>query len=307
MEKKIVIPKGVVAPKQERIVMFSPWTGDYLYLQQLVDNFYLDYLGLAIEPMDGQFWLYNTSICGFVSSSPIPPERVEYVKYDPEEELLLATETRLTIEEDVTFETFFRALRKTDLKVLLMPDDKGEYYAFELLYALPEDRFAQELSELLDSSPDAKSKILSIPVVDKKSGQQIEVEFIITELFDWIFVRLSAIKYQGTRVEYWIDKLNGKNVYTPDSEDILALKNCYVAFTRSSDYELDACVMLVDRLLFSEEKAQKRFRTTVKTFIGEMALRLRLLSYDFDEGEPVFNVEFDVFEPDYTVFLEQGV
>jgi hypothetical protein len=307
MGKDIVIRKGVVIPRQSQSWAVRPSGDTHRHLAGIIDNFYLDELGLVMKPENDELWVYDPDIYEFMEG-PYRSKETPYVKLY-KNQFFIATETKFTIKRNVTFEQFFKALKKPEKEVLLMPDDDGDYYydLGALFNVLPEDRLAKELSEVLDSSPDAESKILSIPMVDERTEQQIELEFIITELFGWTFARLSAINYEGARLEYWIDELDGRNVYRPDSENTIPLKNCYVAFAWDSEYELDACLELVYRLLYLSENPWKRFQPEVRTFIGDMLLRLRLESYEFDEDVPIFNVEFDTLESDYTVFLEREV
>lgn len=314
MGKDIVIPKGVVIPRQSQLKTFTPGTNTHWFLGRLMDNFYLRRLGFVMKPVSNKFRLYSLYIDDYIGhtydSEDIPNIVVS------RHELLIATETELSIKKDVTFERFFKSLRRPtqgDLfipskEVLSIPDDDCSYYCgLEGLFdVLPQDRFAKELSEVLDSSPDAESKVLSIPMVDEQANQQIELEFVVTKLFGLTFVRLSRIIYEGASLEYLIEGQGDRNVYRPDSENLVPLKSRYVAFTWDSEYELYACHRLISKLVLAKSSWEGS-EYYMRRFVGDIALNVHVETFRYGRKEPRINTKFDVLEPDYTVFVEREV
>jgi hypothetical protein len=295
--------KNIVIPKQERSWDINPLSDAPRYLLGVMNNFYLDELEFEIEPESDEFWFFNTKRREF-SRRIYRSEELPYETSYIDDEFFIATRTKFIIKDDVTFEGFFRAMKKPE-KVLLLPDHADVfYYDLENLFeVIPGARFAEQLSRLLDS-PGIKSEVLSIPMLDRGSGQEIGLEFVVTELFDWVFVRLAAIVYDGTRLEHWIDKIDrSTNVYRLGSDNITPLKDSYVACAWTTEDKLSACDELVYWLL-DFEGIRDRFQGNVRTLIGDIALSLRLGTCDFNKDEPMFDVKFDILEPDYTVFLE---
>jgi hypothetical protein len=155
-------------------------------------------------------------------------------------------------------------------------------------------KLQEQLNDLLDN-PQLESKTISTTIVGNEPGQKIKLEFVITEFAGWQFVRLLSIKYGKARFEHYVKAPVSGNVYSPNSTSIGTLKrDYYIAFTKSEVFW--ACEELMYDFLHYSPR-----RTLINK---DMGLHLKIHWHQHFQGQRKLEGQFDVFEPDYTTFID---
>jgi hypothetical protein len=210
--------------------------------------------------------------------------------------IALPEKAKLVVKEDITIQRMFEGLKASAFPttIHLIPDTNREYYYFQRLFRnVPNQRiFKKRLTKTLDSPSIAETSTrISIPAIEKETGQKVEFEFITTEFAGWKFVRLLSVKYDSARFECYVKRPDGRNVYPRDDPNIDLLKNSLIAFTESSVSV--SALWLIHELYLGTENI---------LINEEMALRLSLER--FEPADEMILAWFKTLERDYTIFLE---
>jgi hypothetical protein len=291
---------GIVVPKQEKEVRFDldNWenVGKFRWLCL---TFNLEQF-LEIEPLSTKFVVYDEHAGKYLGPGSVNDyERlksklmrglVSDVEY-----IVLPEAARLIVKHDVTIEQFFDAMIEDGW----FP--AAEHWARSRLEALFENvagptSFKEELLARLESPPALDTeKRTTVSVIGEQPGQELELELLVTKLFGWDFIRLLSIKYNDSKFEHLLLEPANKNVYQANSKHVgLLSKDYFAAFTRSDiSHATDKLIKgflqaPIERIIINED----------------MVLRLKARRLAKHNGQPVFSAYFEVFEPDYTIFLE---
>jgi hypothetical protein len=298
MDKRPAVTSSVVIPRQLKTFLFDYPSWQTEAFLRVYDHFELNELGIELRAGSNRFYCYNPELRHL--TGPFLKEKLEYLCGG---EFKFATQTTVVIRKDVNIEQFFKALRPSR-DVLLLPDLEAQYYSYlsELFRAMTEQELLKELNDLLDNPPNTQPTILCVPMVEEETGRRVEFEFVVTQLFGWRFVRLAAVKYEGAVFQHCVQKPADTNVYTPDSENVVTLKDYLIAF--ATDTPFDTARQFIHKLLFTEYDGSSSYAVE-RIFINrEMALVMRLWDYMVLYGEQFFRVEFEKLQADYTIFLE---
>jgi hypothetical protein len=297
MSKQIVIPKGVVIPRQLKTFEFQYRSWETEFFLRMYDHFDLNKLGIEMYPRSDRFYCYDPEFHHLTG-----PFRKDDLRYLCGGEFRFATKTTFVIRKDITIDQFFGALRPSE-NLLLLPDDEMEYYVYlsKLFHVKPEEFLLEELKEVLANPPNAQPTILPVLMLEEETGKQLEFEFMITQLFGWTFARLLSVKYQGSVFEHYVRIPNGTNIYSPESDNVVSLKDDFVAF--STDTPFETARQVIYKLMYIEYDAWTSYPAE-RVFINQdMALVVRLWDYMLSE-EQKLRVQFHRLKPDYTMFLE---
>jgi hypothetical protein len=302
---------SVVVPKQRVIKKFHPRhemnVAAYVRLERHYD---LKQLGIEFIPVSDRYWEYDEHTAYrinyldldyiFLGDDPTPQH---------DDWIVLPEKAELVVKEDITIERMLDALivggdedRGND-EPWFVPNVRSDdgFYHFKWLFknVMSEQRLKKELIQKLDDPALLSlSKTISFPVFDEDTDEEIRFEVTITPYGKWQFARIVAIRYDNSRFEHCLKKSSNRNVYKPGSKSIELLKNNLLAFSDSKSSD----EWLAERLICNFLVAPN-----VQTLLNqEIALRLQADHFWVNSFAKDLEAvaEFEVFEIDYTTFIE---
>jgi hypothetical protein len=292
--------RGTVIPKQQRDITFDIAAVDKARaLHWIFVRFNQQEIGLEIEPVSDKFVRYDL----FMNKSIAPATAEDYEQAKKEFAEGRSIETRfmtlperavLRIKQTITFEKFFKAIRRGDL---LLDTTKTGLEDFRRLFKgiMTEKTFAKQLAGTLNSPALLESSELkTIKLVDEQAGHEIDLELITTRLYGWYFIRVASVTIDGSKFQHFIKKMTGQNIYQANSENIGLLKDDYTIFFTQTG---------MDRIY--EELMRKFLHNTPRpTLINEdMALEIVVWWPDSYRDGAVVKAQVREFKADYTIFL----
>jgi hypothetical protein len=288
------VGRTVVIPKQQANVLFDAENAErFVWLAR---KFKLQDI-LEIEPDSDKFRVfdtYNMEFKRYASREEYEASKEKFMTglTSKVEYIVLPEAARLIVKDNITVRRFFENFIGSAYKGI--PILMYEFHRF--FQTVTGDKLEESLRKVLKQQE--PSQIIQTALFDEETQDEVGLEIVITELFGWTFVRLSAVEYNGSRFEHYVEKSDGRNIYRANSRNVKKIVD-------RSDIiiEKDWHFYMAERLLGGFFNLFD-FQTLYLFINNEMALWLKFRMVGTNFVNETFNVRFEILEPDYTIFLE---